>query len=256
MVGINHPFCPKPSSAPRGEHEPPYESCLYCGFDPHNSCHQPPFVASEKQTMDKQTLIDNDTRRIILDHICEGKDDKALEVFLHEVGLGDPTEPRLGVIIGLSSNGYGGYGNGSVHPGQTITIVARPQTSPFKGCRFAVTRNTGDRFTIDDLRIGNHSMFPQAQSLPAEMFATEIADLGMLEISGYRGSQGVEVRISDPAIRMFGRAVRMDTCQTAMDITVIVTNISKQPWPFQGFILGYGVEFGTSDLNWDQLRGR
>lgn len=201
---------------------------------------------------DPRTLIDDDTRRVILDHISEGRDDKALEVFLHEVGPGDdPTEPRLAVILGLSSSGglihYDTDSNGFVLPGQTVQIISRPQIGPFLGHRFGVTRGTGDRFTINDFRVGNRSMFPMSQSLPAEMFATEIANLGMLEISGYRGSQGIEIRISDQAIRMFGRAIKMDVCYVAMDITIVATNVSKEPWPFQGFILGRGEEFDQHD---------
>lgn len=126
-------------------------------------------------------------------------------------------------------------GVAKIRPGETAEIIARPQCVAFRPERMFVsnyspeykvpwwkrplmpwlaipeTHGAAD-WIINDISIGNRSQLAQCGSLPGDMF-------------------------SNLAIDSF---VTFDTCQTAMDVKVIVTYIGpiKQGCPFTGAMLG------------------
>lgn len=126
-------------------------------------------------------------------------------------------------------------GASRVKPGQTAEITARPQCLAFRPERLFVssyspeykipwwkrplvpwivipkTHGAGD-WLINDIIIGNRSQFAQAGNLPGDLF-------------------------SNTAIDSF---VTFDTCQTAMDVRLLVTYVGpvKEGCAFTGAMLG------------------
>ena len=87
--------------------------------------------------------------------------DQAEAVFaILENELGYSKAARPNACIGVSTSG-------NIQPGHNVMVTARPQTGPFKPTHF-VTDTEG--FLIDDIRVGNRSMFIQPGSLPSAAF--------------------------------------------------------------------------------------
>jgi hypothetical protein len=55
-------------------------------------------------------------------------------------------------------------------PGATKAVLARPQIPGLKPYRLRIDPLIALFFQIEDIKVGNHSMFPRAQSLPASQF--------------------------------------------------------------------------------------
>lgn len=61
--------------------------------------------------------------------------------------------------------------NGTVAAGAMCTMVVRPQIPLVEPYKLFIPRWIAANFTIEDVRVGNRSQFPQAQSMLAEQFS-------------------------------------------------------------------------------------
>lgn len=59
---------------------------------------------------------------------------------------------------------------GQLPPGAMKPVVARPQIQGLKPYRLRIDPMIAPFFQIEDIKVGNRSMFPRAQSLPASQF--------------------------------------------------------------------------------------
>lgn len=99
-----------------------------------------------------------------------------------------------------------------VAAGAQAQITTRPQVL-YRPERLVVPASIAPFFTIDDIRVGNRSQFPSAEPLPAEMF-TQQADAVTL---------------------------RLDTVNPAIDLILVVTNISNAAQDFRAGFIGRAV---------------
>lgn len=132
--------------------------------------------------------------------------------------------------------------NVEIQPAQSAQITCRPQVGPFRGDRVVVLDECAEAFDIEDLKIGNHSQFPQAMSMPAKFCAARVSSQALFgcEIAKIGQRDLIKIAITEPALAEFGRSWTMETCQTAMDLSIIVTNRSSQPARFVALIVGRG----------------
>lgn len=133
--------------------------------------------------------------------------------------------------------------NGPIEAGATAQIWARPQSGPYRGDRIVVPDEIAGYFEICDLRVGNRSQFPQAQAMPASLCAARIdrsALFGVAKDETAAHVHSVRITIAEAALAEFGRPWTMETCQTAMDLTIVVRNRSDLRWPFECMIIGRG----------------
>lgn len=100
----------------------------------------------------------------------------------------------------------------AIAAGAQATITTRPQTL-YRPERLVVPASIAPFFTIDDIKVGNRSQFPSAEPLPAEMF-TQQADAVTL---------------------------RLDTVNPAIDLILVVTNISGGAQDFRAGFIGRAV---------------
>lgn len=91
----------------------------------------------------------------------------------------------------------------------SATITTNPQVL-FKPRRFSVPASIAASFTIDDIKIGNTSMFPNSTPNPAETFS----QLGV------------------------GIGLKLKTAQIAMAVSIDVTNISGAAARFRATMIG------------------
>jgi hypothetical protein len=109
----------------------------------------------------------------------------------------------------------------AVLPDQSVQITVRPQAGAFRPKRFFIssagTPGGSADWIVEDLRIGNRSQFAQAGNLPGDMFASGAIDA----------------------------YVSFETCQTAMDITVVVRYVGTSPEGaiFYGALVGTAVDY-------------
>lgn len=103
-----------------------------------------------------------------------------------------------------------GFDSGvQIAAGATAIITVTPQTL-FRGGRLSVPGSIASSFTINDVKVGQRSMFPAVSSVPAETFSNL--------------SPGVRLKLSTSQI---GQQVSMD-----------VTNIGLAPERFRATIIG------------------
>lgn len=103
-----------------------------------------------------------------------------------------------------------GFDSGAnIAAGATATISTNPQVL-FRPQRFVVPASIASSFTVDDIKIGNQSMFPNSTPNPAETFS----QLGV------------------------GVGMKLRTAQIAMAVSVDVTNISGAAARFRATMIG------------------
>ena len=121
-----------------------------------------------------------------------------------------------------------------IAPGQTVQIVTRPYCEEFTPTHFVTSV---DGFMINDIRIGNRSQFIQAGDIPSEAFRMNVSARDLVLRPGEEvGSAQLDIPEREiEGLPMACSAFRWDRCLTAMDITVVVTNVSKTPVEFRGF---------------------
>jgi len=130
-----------------------------------------------------------------------------------------------------------------IAPAQTAMIVNRPQVGPFRGDRVVVLDECAEAFDIEDLKVGNRSQFPQTMSMPAKFCAARVSSQALFGCEPAKiGTQFASIRITitEPTLAEFGRPWTMETCQTSMDLMIVVTNRSNQPARFVALIVGRG----------------
>ena len=96
-----------------------------------------------------------------------------------------------------------------IAPGASATITANPQVL-FKGARLVVPGSIASDFGINDVKVGQRSMFPAVGQVPAEAFSNL--------------SVGVRLKLT--------------TAQVTMQISIDVTNIGLAAARFRATIIG------------------
>jgi hypothetical protein len=120
--------------------------------------------------------------------------------------------------------------------GATVPIKARPQI-PFRGDRLAIWGGCAASFFIEGITVGNQYQGVASGTIPADAFATRLDLLPLLDAK-FQKDGFVEVRISKKAEECFGQPLAMPLATVGTDITILVTNVSKEPQNFIGVILG------------------
>lgn len=105
-----------------------------------------------------------------------------------------------------------GFFQAAIAAATQATITTQPQTW-FKPMRLVVPGSIAPFFTIDNLIIGNKSQFPSPVALPAETFIPE--------------AQAV--------------VMELDTVNPALNLTIVVTNISGVAQNFRATFVGKEV---------------
>jgi len=109
-------------------------------------------------------------------------------------------------------------GGQAVLPDQSVQLTVRPQALAFRPERFFIsaagTPGGAADWIVEEIRIGNRSQFAQAAAVPGDMFSSAAIDA----------------------------YVSFETCQTAMDITVVVRYVGTNP---EGAIF-YGAFVGVA----------
>lgn len=101
----------------------------------------------------------------------------------------------------------------AVGGGLNAVITAQPQTL-FRPERFVIPASIAPSFTIQDIKVGNVSQFPNTGDIPGEMFAQNSFDTG----------------------------IRLDTVNPAINLSVAVTNITGGTLTFRAGFYGTLVQ--------------
>lgn len=115
-------------------------------------------------------------------------------------------------------------GEALIPPGSTFQVTSRPQVGSFRGDRLAIPDAIAEHFEIFDIRVGNRSQWVQAGTLDGSMFATQIRDQPVYRFDGPH-----KIVMTEAALHAFGREIDLDTCQVAMDITIVAGLKSRAP---------------------------
>jgi hypothetical protein len=90
------------------------------------------------------------------------------------------------------------------------SVISRSQLRGFRGERLVIPADIAMNFSVRDIKVGNRSQLGSSVAIPAETFA----------------EPAVDVRLS------------LDTAITAMDIALVVTNLTSAVLPFRGTLIG------------------
>lgn len=157
---------------------------------------------------------------LIRDFFLEGRDAEAVQLLREE----DPAVDYR--VIGFQSDSY-------VLPAQAVQIVARLQYE-FRGRYFMVSRRSLD-FQIEDIKVGNQSMFVRHGAIAADLFAGP--DNEDTYVTGDPEDPRI-LRVSAQARTRIGLPIDMTWCEVAQDLSIVVTNIGRINALFSGAILG------------------
>ncbi len=125
-----------------------------------------------------------------------------------------------------------------VEPGQSAQISMRPQRGAFRGNRIAIPKEIAEKFTIQDLKVGNLSTFETSADIPAIAFAINVNNQSAWFDITEDGSGELFVTLSRAAQEQFGRSWSMPVTQPAMDLTISIRNHSSEPSQFCALIIG------------------
>lgn len=176
-----------------------------------------------KAAIDNAEIVD-----VIRDAFLEGRGYEA-------VALIKKLDPDAGVrkIQGISSANH-------ISAGATAYVTARPQV-PFLGRRFVVSPDIANSFLIDDIRVGNHTMFLSTGSIAADLF-TPTAGVALpddIERDWVRDPDGCyTIKVGRVLEESLGLPIDMPECQVSQDLIVVVTNISGVMRPFYAAFVG------------------
>ena len=163
------------------------------------------------------------------DAIILDQADRAFEI-LEEIGYKKTVRPNA--CLGCCSNV-------DLEPTQSAPFVVRPQCENFTPTHF-VTSVEG--FMINDIRVGNRSQFLRHDAVPSEAFRVNVSGDLILRPGETVGTAQIDIsECSDRAIEALPlacSAFKWDRCLTAMDITVVVTNVSDARAAFRAWLLG------------------
>ena len=153
--------------------------------------------------------------------------ERAFEI-LEELGYKQTLLPNA--CIGISTNV-------PILPRQSAQITARPQCEEFTPTHF-VTGHDG--FMINDIRVGNRSQFIQAGDIPSEAFRMNVSARDLILRPGEEvGSAQLDIperELED--LPLACAAFGWERCLTAMDLIIVVTNVSESPLEFSAWFLG------------------
>lgn len=107
-----------------------------------------------------------------------------------------------------------------VMPGSEYLFTRRPQRAPFLGLRLAIPDQIADRFDVG-IRIGNRL---EMEMTPGFVFAAR-ADRSSFDLVT-SAELCVRVEMSRVARTSFGGAIRIPSCQTAQDLSLVARNVS------------------------------
>lgn len=161
------------------------------------------------------------------DAIILDQADRAFEI-LEELGYKRIVRPNG--CIGICTNV-------PLEPQSTAQIAFRPYCEEFTPTHFV----TGvDGFMINDIRIGNRSQFLQSENIPSDAFRMNVSVRDLILRPGENiGSAQLDIPESEiEGLPMACSAFRWDRCLTAMDIVIVVTNVSNTRAEFHAWILG------------------
>lgn len=142
----------------------------------------------------------------------------------------DPNQVSIGLMSWSST--------GNINPSDITQVWCRPQVGAFRGRRIIIPDDIAPNFTIEDIRVGNRSQLLQSGSIPGQAFAARIPESLSTFLAQVRGNQVIRMTIDKPALAEFGRAISMDTCQTAMDMIIVIRNSTSMPRPFRAWVVG------------------
>lgn len=131
--------------------------------------------------------------------------------WLNDVGL-------LGMTSFEVAPGACAVGMGSdvpIPPRTGVTMVVRPQRSPFRPIQLAIPDEIAEHFLVTDVRVGNRSQLRSATPLPASAFAASV----------------VERSAGD-------RRIDFEVVQTAQDLMLEVENVGARPLTFFALVFG------------------
>lgn len=162
------------------------------------------------------------------DAIILDQADRAFEI-LEELGYKKAVRPNA--CIGCCMNE-------ALEPAQTAQIVVRPQCEEFTPTHFVTDV---DGFMINDIRVGNRSQFLRTDDIPSEAFRMSVSAGDLILRPGQTiGSAQLDIPESGEieGLPMACSAFKWDRCLTAMDLTVVVTNVSAARAEFRAWLLG------------------
>lgn len=172
----------------------------------------------------RSALAADDRMQVIRDAFLEGRDHEAV----HMIRQLDPAV-KLWHLLPCST------GDEQILPTQSAQITARPQSGPFAPRYLLVSRNCGEHFMINDIRVANKSEFLQAGDVPADVF---VVDAPLLE-AHFEEEQGwFTVKIDRTGSALLGVRLDIAEVQAHQDFQLIVTNISVDPRAFSAAWLG------------------
>lgn len=128
---------------------------------------------------------------------------------------------------------------GLVLPGDTVTIVSRPQIS-FAGERLSIYLLIASSFLIHSLKVGNAEQTVSFGPIPADAFATRMDQLAEIE-EIYKQHEAFEIKVQKGAYELLGQEWPLPMVGSGTDIMFTVENISDTP---KRFIAGF---FGRTD---------
>lgn len=164
------------------------------------------------------------------DAIILDQADRAFEI-LEELGYKKAVRPNA--CIGCCTNEL-------LLPAEIAQVVVRPQCAEFTPTHFVTDV---DGFMINDIRVGTRSQFLRSDDIPSEAFRMNVYGRDLILRPGQAiGSAQLDIPGgSERAIEvlpMACSAFKWDRCLTAMDITVVFTNVSNARAEFRAWLLG------------------
>jgi len=157
---------------------------------------------------------------VIRDAFLEGRDHEAVKM-LRDL---DPVKPRMLLPMSTAEG---------ILPGQITQITARPQVGPFRLLRLLVSKSCAGSFDINEIRVGTRSQFARSGEVPADVFEVDAPELDVV----MDGERQVMVTVTETEAR-FGIALTLPVVDTAMDVTLYVTNTGDQALRFRAAWIG------------------
>ena len=161
------------------------------------------------------------------DAIILDQADRAFEI-LEELGYKQIVRPNACL---------GGCTDVPIEPQRSAQIRVRPYSAEFTPTHFV----TGcDGFMINDIRIGNRSQFLQSGDIPSAAFRMNVSARDLILRPGEDvGSAQIDIPEHEvEGLPMACSSFRWDRCLIAMEITVVVTNVSDARVEFRAWFLG------------------
>jgi len=175
--------------------------------------------------------LDSRLPAALRDAIILDQAERAFEIIENELGFRRIPKPP-NAFLGNTSTGY-------INPGQSTRVVARPQTPYFNPTHFVTMSRD---FRIDDIQVANRSQFIRPDPMPSEAFLLNVDVVPTLKLMPGDSVGQAMLSISAEGVEHLPiacSAFKWDFVQTAMDVIVVVTNLSTEPQAFVSWFLGH-----------------